>query len=94
MWTGDLAEVPVEEKLEFALGLEKFAKEFDPRVKGVESAVYSEATSQVALASTQGFRAGYRSSVCYGYLMAIAEEKGNPRPVSASPPADPSARSM
>ena len=76
IWAGDLAETPVEEKLEFALGLEKCAKEYDPRVKGVESAAYSESTSHVTLASTRGFRAGYRSSVCYGYLMAIAEEKG------------------
>jgi PmbA protein len=76
IWTGDLAEVDTEEKLEFALELEKLAREHDPRVKGVEIAVYDESTSNIALASTRGFRAGYRSSVCYGYLMAIAEEKG------------------
>ncbi|MBK5092279.1 MAG: TldD/PmbA family protein, partial [Actinobacteria bacterium] len=76
IWAEDLAEVNTEEKLEFALGLERYAKGHDPRVKGVESAVYSESTSQTALASTKGLRAGYRSSVCYGYLMAIAEERG------------------
>ena len=76
IWADGLSHVPAGEKIEFALGLEKHAKEYDPRIKGVESAAYSESTSHITLASTRGFRAGYRSSVCYGYLMAMAGEKG------------------
>lgn len=72
----DLAGVPAGEKIEFALEMERHARSYDRRVTGVEVAGYEEATSVVALASSRGFRAGYRCSVCYGYLMAIAEEDG------------------
>lgn len=73
----DLERVTATEKIEFALGLERRAREYDPRVTGVETAAYSESTGEVLLASTAGFRAGFRSSVCYGYLMAIAEENAD-----------------
>jgi PmbA protein len=74
---GDLERVTAAEKIEFALALERLARERDPRVTGVETAAYSESTGEVLLASTAGFRAGYRSSMCYGYLMAIAEENSD-----------------
>ncbi len=70
----DIETVSAGEKIEFAMDLERAARAYDPRISGVETAAYSESTGEVLLASTAGFRAGYRSSVCYGYLMAIAEE--------------------
>lgn len=76
IWGEDLGEVPAGEKIGLALGLERLALEYDPRVTGVETAAYAESVDQVALANTRGFTAGYRSSVCYGYLMAIAEQDG------------------
>ena len=72
----DLQTVSAGEKIEFAMDLERRARDYDPRVTGVETATYSESTGEVLLASTAGFRAGFRSSVCYGYLVAIAEEGG------------------
>jgi PmbA protein len=72
----DLERVGAGEKIEFAMGLERLALAYDPRVAGVETATYSESTGEVVLASSAGFRSGYRSSVCYGYLMAIAEADG------------------
>ncbi len=73
---GDLLEVPAGEKIEFAREMERFARERDPRVTGVETSTYTEATGEVVLANTEGFRSGYRASVCYGYLIAIAEQGG------------------
>lgn len=77
IFSDDLERVTAGEKIEFAMGLERIAREFDPRITGVETAAYSESTSEVLLASTAGFRSGFRSSICYGYLMAIAEENGD-----------------
>jgi len=72
----DFEHMSAGEKIEFAVELERLALDYDPQVTGVETSTYSESTSEVALASTRGFRSGYRSSVCYGYLMAIAGEEG------------------
>jgi PmbA protein len=71
----DLTEVTAGEKIEFALDMERLAREHDPRVVGVETSAYSEGIGEVVLANTRGFRAGYRSSICYGYLIAIAEQE-------------------
>ncbi|MBN2169067.1 MAG: TldD/PmbA family protein [Actinobacteria bacterium] len=73
----ELPGTPPAEKIELALGLEKRAREYDPRIRGVETAVYAESTADIVLANSNGFRSGYRFSVCYGYLMAIAEENGD-----------------
>jgi PmbA protein len=77
IWGADLAEVPATDKIEFTLGLERLAREFDPRVAGVESAAYSESSGVELLANSSGFKSGFRSSICYGYLMAIAEQDGD-----------------
>lgn len=73
----DLGSTPAADKIELAFDLERKAREYDPRVTGVETAVYSESTVDVLLANNRGLRAGYRFSICYGYLMAIAREGGD-----------------
>lgn len=72
----DLEQVSASEKIEFAMELERQALAYDERVTGVETATYSESAAEVVLANTSGFRSAYRSSVCYGYLMAITELEG------------------
>jgi PmbA protein len=73
----DLERVEAGQKIEFTMDLERAARRFDPRITGVETAAYSESTGETLLASTAGFRSGFRSSICYGYLMAIAEQDGD-----------------
>jgi PmbA protein len=72
-----LSGIPAGDKIDFTLALESLAMAYDRRVRGVETATYSDSTTEVLLAGSTGFRAGYRSSICYGYLMAIAEEGGD-----------------
>lgn len=72
--SSDLTPTPPADKIELAFELERKAREYDPRVTGVETAVYTESTAEVLLVSNTGLRAGYRYSICYGYLMAIARE--------------------
>ena len=74
IWGEDLSAVPAGDKIEFALELERLARGYDERVKGVETSAYSESSGTVLLANSNGFRAGFRSSICYGYLMAIAQQ--------------------
>ncbi len=72
----DLETVPVGEKIEFAMDMERRALASDERVAGVEASAYSEGTGEVLLVNTRGFRSAYRASVCYGYLVAIAGRDG------------------
>ncbi len=61
---------------ELALIVERTALAADPRVAGVETAVYADSTEQVAIASSTGIAASYESSNCFAYLQALAEGEG------------------
>ena len=64
---------------ELALIVERTALAADPRVVGVETAVYADSTEQVAIASSTGIAAAYESANCFAYLQALAEGDGRPR---------------
>jgi PmbA protein len=59
-----------------ALTVERTALESDPRLVGVEAAVYADADERVAIASSAGVAGEYQSSNCYAYLQALAEGEG------------------
>lgn len=61
---------------ELALAVERTALESDPRLVGVEAAVYADAEERVAIASSAGLAGEYESSTCYAYLQALAEGEG------------------
>jgi PmbA protein len=61
---------------ELALAVERTALESDPRLVGVEAAVYADAAERVAIASSAGVAGEYESSSCYAYLQALAESDG------------------
>lgn len=61
---------------ELALSVERTALESDPRLVGVETAVYADADERVAIASSTGVAGEYESSTCYAYLQALAEGEG------------------
>jgi PmbA protein len=62
---------------DLALTVERTALAADPRVAGVETAVYADSTEQVAIASSTGIAASYESSNCFAYLQALAEGEGS-----------------
>ncbi|HKZ13697.1 MAG TPA: TldD/PmbA family protein [Solirubrobacterales bacterium] len=62
---------------ELALTVERTALAADPRVVGVETAVYADSTEQVAIASSTGIAAAYESANCFAYLQALAEGEGS-----------------
>jgi PmbA protein len=61
---------------ELALAVERAALDADPRVGGVEQAVYADSSDRVAIASSTGIAAEFESSSCYAYLQALAEGEG------------------
>src|SRR4051812_42273910 len=61
---------------ELALSVERTALDADPRLVGVEQAVYADAAEQVAIASSTGVAGEYETSSCYAYLQALAEGDG------------------
>jgi PmbA protein len=59
-----------------ALTVERIALESDPRLVGVEQAVYADSDERVAIASSTDVAGEYESSSCYAYLQALAEGEG------------------
>jgi PmbA protein len=71
-----MAEWETARAVELALTVERTALQSDPRLVGVETAVYADADEQVAIASSTGVAGEYESSSCYAYLQALAEGEG------------------
>lgn len=62
--------------VELALAVERTALAADPRLVGVETAIYADSAEQTAIASSTGVAGEYGSSSCYAYLQALAEGEG------------------
>lgn len=58
---------------ELGLEVERSALAADPRVVGVEQAVYADSAERVAIAGSTGLEGEYESSSCYAYVQALAE---------------------
>jgi PmbA protein len=67
---------PTADVAALALAVERAALGADPRVAGVEQAVYADSAERVAIASSTGIDGEYESSSCYAYLQALAEGEG------------------
>ena len=61
---------------ELALAVERAALEADPRVSGVERAVYAGSSDTVAIFSSMGIEGEYESSSCYAYASVLAAGDG------------------
>jgi PmbA protein len=71
-----LAATSADELAALALAVERTALAADPRVAGVEQAVYADSADQVAIASSTGLAGEYETSSCFAYLQALAEGEG------------------
>lgn len=61
---------------ELTLAIERAALDSDPRIAGVEQAVYADSAERVAIASSTGIDGEFERSSCYGYVQALAEGDG------------------
>ncbi len=71
-----VGEADAGEVAEIALAVERAALEADPRVVGVEQAVYADSAERVAIRSSTGVGGSYEASSCYAFLQAMAEGEG------------------
>lgn len=68
--------VPVEEKIRFALDLEKAALSADPLVKRVPEVTFSDGEREVHLFNSKGLNRAYRSNMYFASVWLIAEREG------------------
>ena len=71
------ARVSPEDKVAFALELERATRTFDPRIRAVEEAVYADGDAEAAIASSTGIAGVYRTTSAWCYAVAIAEDAGD-----------------
>ncbi len=71
LFNPDLAEVPIERKVAFALDLDRAAHGADGRVKTVTGSSYGDSMSFVRVASTRGVDRSYRASVGWAAVQPL-----------------------
>jgi len=74
LYREDLAGMPLDRKVDLALGLERRATGTDPRVKHCDDVVYGDSISRVALASTLGTDATYERTDTWCFVVALATD--------------------
>ncbi|HEX2850340.1 MAG TPA: TldD/PmbA family protein [Acidimicrobiales bacterium] len=73
-WDERLASFPTERKIDLAIDLERLVRAGDPRIRGLESADYGDASGEAAIATSTGIRAWSRAGSCYLVAYSIAGE--------------------
>ena len=76
LYRPDLAEVPLPQKIEAAMALERIAKTADPRIKNVTSTGYTDAHGFLRVVSTKGIDRMYRSSSAYVATVPLVTQDG------------------
>jgi PmbA protein len=74
LYSAQLEKTDPQQKIQFALDLEKRATSLDPRVRRISDAVYSDGTGHVEIFNTRGLAASFDRSIAYGVIDAIAEQ--------------------
>ena len=69
-----LGRVSADDKVAFAIELEKATRAADPRIRTVEEAMYADSESTIAIATTSGISGVYSGTDAWCYSYAIAEE--------------------
>lgn len=69
-------QVPVEEKIILAQGIEEAARSYDPRITITEKAVYHDSNYRLWIYNSYGIRGHYQGSYCGGYAVVAAQDKG------------------
>ena len=74
LFLGSQTEVSPEDKVAFAIELERATRGADPRIRTVEEAGYSDSDTEIAIATSSGVEGGYRRTDAWCYSVAIATE--------------------
>lgn len=71
-----LSEWSTDRVVDLALAVERTALAADPRVAGVEQAVYADSDERIAIASSSGVGGEFERSTCHAYVQALAAGEG------------------
>jgi len=74
LYDESLESFPTDRKIEMAVELERATLAADPRVSGIESAEYVDASAEGAIVSTTGIRTAGRETACYVMTYVMAAE--------------------
>ena len=74
LYSDEVVALPTARKVDFALELERATRGGDPRMLGVESADYSDAVTEAAIATTTGIDRSSRESSCWLSVYSLAAE--------------------
>ena len=74
LFRAELSSVPTDDKVTFALDLERATRTADQRVRGVEAAGYGDSVLETAVVSSLGVSASTRRTTCSAHAFAIAGE--------------------
>jgi PmbA protein len=74
LWRDDLPATPTDDKVRLALDLEAATRAADGRIRGVESAGYSDSALETAVASSVGVERTMRRTTCSAHAVALAGE--------------------
>ena len=75
IFDGELAQVPVEDKVAFAKTVEQAALDYDPRVAMTMRCTYQDAVVHFCLANSRGFAGSFDQTVVVGFLMGVGRDE-------------------
>jgi len=73
-WDDAVATMPTADKVQMAIDLEARVLALDPRVTGVRTAIYSDSSGEMALATSTGVRASDRGTGAHVSVAAMAKD--------------------
>lgn len=69
-----IEQIPEEKKIQLAKDIERYAREYDRRVKITERCGYQDALYHVAIVNSNGINQEYRGAYCGAYAFLVAQE--------------------
>jgi len=73
-WREGIFRLPLPDKIQLALDLERAVLDGDPRIKGVRSAAYGDSHGEAALVASTGLEASSKATRCSVGVSALAED--------------------
>ena len=77
IYRSSLVDMPVKDKVKLTVEMEKAARAYDKRISEVDTALYSDAASEIFLFNSLGFEGSFRFTECHVFLNCIARDDGD-----------------
>ena len=79
VYSKELDKIGIEEKIQFAKNMEKFAKAADKRVFNIPNSVMGNGTGYTKIANSKGLNKEEKQNFVYAYVGALSQEKDDKR---------------